>query len=71
MPEYLVVDTDLTAIASAIRTKGGTSAGLAFPSEFISAINAISGGGEDGDNLSYGDKTKPLAGIGQAGYTII
>lgn len=41
MSEYLVADTDLTAIASAIRTKGGTSAGLAFPSGFISAIGNI------------------------------
>lgn len=71
MPEYLVVDTDLTAIASAIRIKGGTSAGLAFPSEFISAINAISGGGEDGDDLLYGDKTRPLVGVGQVDYVVI
>lgn len=41
MSEYLVIDTDLTAVASAIRTKGGTSAGLAFPSGFISAIGNI------------------------------
>ena len=41
MSEYLVADTDLTAVASAIRTKGGTSAGLAFPSGFISAIGNI------------------------------
>lgn len=39
------LDTDLTSIANAIRTKGGTSAQLAFPAEFISAIEAISGGG--------------------------
>lgn len=41
MADYLVTDTDLTAIASAIRTKGGTSAGLVFPSGFISAIGNI------------------------------
>lgn len=39
------LNSDLTSVANAIRTKGGTSAQLAFPSEFISAINAISGGG--------------------------
>lgn len=38
------LDTDLTSIANAIRTKGGTSAQLAFPAEFVSAIGAISGG---------------------------
>lgn len=45
MANYLATDTDLTAVANAIRTKGGTSASLAFPSDFVSAINAISGGG--------------------------
>ena len=38
------LDSDLTSIANAIRTKGGTSAQLAFPQDFITAINAISGG---------------------------
>lgn len=39
------LDSDLTSVANAIRTKGGTSAALAFPADFVSAINAISGGG--------------------------
>lgn len=39
------LDTDLTSIANAIRAKGGTSAQLTFPNEFVAAINAISGGG--------------------------
>ena len=39
------LDSDLTSVANAIRTKGGTSAQLAFPAGFVSAINAISGGG--------------------------
>ena len=39
------LNTDLTSIANAIRTKGGTSAQLAFPQGFVSAIEAISGGG--------------------------
>lgn len=39
------LDSDLTSVANAIRTKGGTSASLAFPSGFITAINNISGGG--------------------------
>ena len=42
------LDSDLTSVANAIRTKGGTSASLAFPSGFVSAINAISGGGGSG-----------------------
>lgn len=39
------LDSDLTSVANAIRTKGGTSAQLAFPAGFVSAINDISGGG--------------------------
>lgn len=39
------LDADLTSVANAIRTKGGTSASLAFPAEFVSAIQAIPSGG--------------------------
>lgn len=35
------LDADLTSVADAIRTKGGTSAQLAFPNGFISAVEAI------------------------------
>lgn len=35
------LDADLTSVANAIRTKGGTSAGLAFPAGFVSAVEAI------------------------------
>jgi len=45
MANYIATDTDLTAVADAIRTKGGTSASLAFPAEFVSAIDAIPTGG--------------------------
>lgn len=45
MANYRVTDAELTTIASAIRTKGGTSASLVFPSGFVSAIQDISGGG--------------------------
>lgn len=46
MTVYRTNNTDLGAVADAIRTKGGTSASLTFPSGFISAIEAISTGGE-------------------------
>lgn len=39
------LDADLASVADAIRAKGGTSAQLAFPSEFVSAIGDISTGG--------------------------
>lgn len=39
------LDADLTSVANAIRTKGGTSASLAFPAGFVSAVEAIPAGG--------------------------
>ena len=41
MSDYSVSDTDLIAVANAIRTKGDTSAQLEFPTEFVSAIAAL------------------------------
>ena len=49
MADYLVTDTELTSIANAIRTKGGTSASLTFPTGFVSAINDIQTGGSGVD----------------------
>lgn len=53
MSDYLVTDTELTSIADAIRTKGGTSADLSFPTGFVSAIEAISGGGLEYEEGTY------------------
>lgn len=58
MSNYLVDGADLTSIANAIRTKGGTSAQLAFPAGFVSAIGAIPTGG---GGLSYDTGTFTLA----------
>ncbi len=41
------LDADLTSVADAIRTKGGTDAQLAFPAGFVSAVQAIAAGGAD------------------------
>lgn len=51
------LDTDLTAVADAIRAKGGTSGQLTFPAGFVSAVQAIpTGGGEPGiDDFSGGN----------------
>lgn len=46
MTEYLTNDVDLRKVADAIRTKGGTSAALSYPDEYVSAINAITAGTE-------------------------
>lgn len=50
MANYKVIDadqldSDLTSVADSIRTKGGTTAELAFPEEFKAAIEAIETGG--------------------------
>lgn len=45
---YMTTSTELTSIADAIRTKGGTSAPLVYPAGFVSAINDISAGGGGG-----------------------
>ena len=45
MANYIATDTDLGAVADAIRTKGGTSAQLEFPQGFVDAIDAIETGG--------------------------
>lgn len=47
MSDYIATSADLTSVANAIRTKGGTSAQLAFPADFVSAVNAIPTGGGD------------------------
>ena len=44
---YITTDTELTSIANAIRTKGGTSAQLVYPAGFVSAIEAIPTGGDE------------------------
>ena len=43
--EYLTNDTDLKAVADAIRTKAGSTAVLSFPDGFVSAVNGIETGG--------------------------
>ena len=45
MAAYRVTGAQLTAVADAIRAKGGTNASLTFPSGFVSAIGNISTGG--------------------------
>ena len=52
MADYLVTDTELTSVANAIRTKGGTSASLSFPTGFVSAIADIPSGGGGGSSTS-------------------
>ena len=52
MANYLTTDTELTSIADAIRTKGGTQAQLTYPTGFVNAINAIPTGGGTVENAA-------------------
>lgn len=52
MAEYLTNTADLTAVANAIRAKGGTADSLVYPDGFVTAIQAIeTGGGSGSDEL--------------------
>ena len=45
--EYLVDGADMTAVADAIRAKGGTTAPLSFPAGMAEAVRDIPSGGTD------------------------
>lgn len=45
MADYLVTDTELSAVADAIREKGDTSAVLEWPNGYVSAVGDIETGG--------------------------
>lgn len=47
MSNYIASDTDLTAVANAIRAKSGGSTSLVFPGGFVSEIGSIQTGGAD------------------------
>lgn len=56
-----VQDSSLTAVANAIRAKGGTSAQLAFPAGFVSEIGNIPSGG-GGISIDWADVTEVTIG---------
>lgn len=60
MADYKVTDSQLTGIADAIRTKGGTSSQLEFPTGFVSAVQALP------ESASLGTKTVTGNGTYQA-----
>ena len=47
MAEYLVQGESITAVADAIREKGGTTAPLSFPEGMAEAVRNIQSGGGD------------------------
>lgn len=55
MATRIVSDTSLTAVADAIREKGGTSSSLTFPDGFVDAIEDIETGGGGGGVVKPSD----------------
>ena len=75
MANYIATDTDLTAVANAIRTKGGTSESLEFPSEFVAAIENIPSGGGGAITIedtadSAGGTVRTITAVSLAGDTV-
>lgn len=56
------LNSDLTSVANAIRTKGGTQGQLAFPSGFVTAIQNIPTGGGSGMQVGTATATPASAG---------
>lgn len=50
------LDSDLAAVADAIRTKTGSTETMAFPDGFVSSINAIRVAGAGGDYEDANEK---------------
>ena len=48
MTDYIVSDQNLSAVASAIRSKADIQGGLSFPAGFVDAVNSIETGGGGG-----------------------
>jgi hypothetical protein len=69
MAEYLVKDTELTAVADAIRAKTGESGALVFPQGFASAIAEITTGGSD-EQFALITVTVKRSGSALAGATV-
>lgn len=63
MAEYLTNTTDLTAVANAIRAKGGTTAQLIYPDGFVTAINNIQ------TSSGSGGATVKVTNLKEDGYT--
>lgn len=52
--DHYITDSDMKAVADAIRTKGGTTAPLSFPTGMVQAIYGIQGGHEMEDGFISG-----------------
>lgn len=55
MADYKVTDAQLISVANAIRAKTGKSEQIEFPTEFVSEIGSISGGGDADEWTSLKD----------------
>lgn len=68
MAEYLVQGESITAVADAIRERGGTTAPLSFPAGMAEAVRNIQSGGDlSAVNVYIADFTVPADLIVTAG----
>ncbi len=51
--DYLTTDTELKAVADAIRAQTGGSQPITYPNGFVTEIASISGEYESADNKQY------------------
>lgn len=51
--DYLTTTSELTSVANAIRTKGGTSASLVYPTGFVTAIQNLPAGTMQTKSVTY------------------
>jgi hypothetical protein len=66
MADYKATTAEFQSVANAIRTKGGTSSQLVWPTGFVSAVNAIPTGGGGSVNVRSGS-IPPSSNIGNNG----
>lgn len=64
------LNADLTSVANAIRTKGGTSAALTFPAGFVQAINDIHTEPETANIIVYGSAYAQVSYTGPESGTV-
>lgn len=70
MANYIATSEELTAVADAIRAKGGITDPLVFPTGFVDAVNSMQSGGTGGVSLDHTVTIKDDSGNDVAIYSV-
>ena len=70
MENYIATSEELTAVADAIRAKGGITDPLVFPTGFVDAVNSMQSGGTGGVSLDHTVTFKDDSGNDVAIYSV-